>query len=284
MARAVEADETRHVDASELVSKPCWRARRWSSCADRVASARRRWRPPSAWRRRPSRVAGSSWSPSTRPAALPTRSGVGKLGNVATRVPDRTLRSIGITPRGRAVGGNARHQGRLGRADPPARTRPPHSGLRAHQPAVPEHHQPLRAQSRLSRHGAAPRGPLVRSLRPRCRRHAAVAQRPRRPRRAVANGRLLRQPVAPLADGAHTGRGCSTWHHGRSTRSPTACSALASCRTSPSSSSSSRRWRAASCAGLGRSRRCSETRARRSSSSRRWRRRPPTKRATWSAS
>ena len=92
--------------------------------------------------------------------------GVGKLGNVATRVPDEALRSIGITPR-RAVGGDARHQGGVGRADPPPRARCRGPRLRAHQPAVPEHHQPLRAQPRLPRHGAAPRGPRVGCLRPR---------------------------------------------------------------------------------------------------------------------
>ncbi len=102
----------------------------------------------------------------------------------------------------RAVGGDARHQGRVGRADPPPRARRSGPRLGADQPAVPEHHEPLRAQPRLPRHGAAARGPLVGRLRPRRRRHAAVAQRPRRPRRPVADGRLLRQPVAPLVDRA----------------------------------------------------------------------------------
>ena len=162
---------------------------------------------------------------------------------------------------GRAVGGDARHQGGLGRADPPPRARRRGTRLGAVQPALPEHHQPLRAQPRLPRDGAAARRARVGRVRPRRRRHAAVAQRPRRARRPVADGRVLRQPAAASGSPCRTGRGCSTWRRSRSTRSPTGCSGRTSCRTSPSSSCSSRRWRRASSPAPARWRRCSATRA-----------------------
>ena len=56
----------------------------------------------------------------------------------------------------------------------------------ARQPAVPEHHRPLRAQPRLHRDGAAARAARVGPVRPGHHRHAAVAQRARPARRARA--------------------------------------------------------------------------------------------------
>ena len=145
-------------------STPCWRARRWCSSAAAAASARRRSPPRSALAAavRPA-AAGCSCSRSTRPSGSPTRSGVGALGNTATRVPDEAFdRRRGQAAR-RAVGGDARHQGRLGRADPPPRARRQAARHGARQPAVPEHHRPLRAQPRLHRDGAAARAPRVRA-------------------------------------------------------------------------------------------------------------------------
>ena len=210
--------------------------------------------------------------------------GVGALGNTRDAGAGGGVRRGRGRAARRAVGGDARHQGRLGRADPPprARRRGPRRGAR--QPAVPEHHQPLRAQPRLPRDGAAARPARVGRVRPRHRRHAAVAQRPRRARRAGADGRVLRQPAAALA---HRAVPVAPVHRGVEAVLPSrrpGARLAASCRTSPSSSSSSRRWRRASSPGPGRSRRCSATRARRSSSCRRWRRRRRTRPRTSPAS
>ena len=104
------------------------------------------------------RAHGRSGAPPGRRARVSAR-----IGNVATRVPDDALRVDRHRATRRAVGGDARHQGGLGRADPPPRARRRDPRLGAHQPAVPEHHQPLRAQPRLPGDGAAPRGALVRA-------------------------------------------------------------------------------------------------------------------------
>ena len=136
---------------------------------------------------------------------LATALGLESFGNTPVRVPaERSRRASRPARRAarRAVGGDARHEGRLGRADPTPRARRRDSRRRAGQPAVREHHEPVRAQPRLPRHGAAPRPARDRAVRPRHRRHAAVAQRAVDPRRAGPDGRLLRQPPAALADRA----------------------------------------------------------------------------------
>ena len=99
----------------------------------------------------------------------------------------------------RAVGGDARHQGRLGRAHPPPRARRQGPRRGARQPAVPEHHQPLRAQPRLPRDGAAARAPRVGRVRP-----LVVDTPPSRNALDVLDAparmrRVLRQPPAALA-------------------------------------------------------------------------------------
>ena len=99
----------------------------------------------------------------------------------------------------RAVGGDARHQGRVGRPHPAPRSRRQGPRRRAREPALPEHHQPLRAQPRLPGDGAAARPPRVRPVRPGRRRHAAVAQRPVGARCAVSDARVLRQPTVAVA-------------------------------------------------------------------------------------
>ena len=232
-----------------------------------------------------SRAAGCSCSPSTRPAAWPTRSASARSATWRRGCRPTAFDAVGVAPRGELwaamLDTKAGWDELIRRHAPDAEIR----DVGARQPAVPEHHQPLRAQPRLPGDGAAPRAPRVGRLRPRRRRHAAVAQRPRRARRAVADGRVLRQPAAPVA---HRAVPLAPVHGGVEAvlpgRRPRARLA-ASCRTSPSSSSSSRRWRRGSSPAPARSRRCSATRARRSSSSRRWRRRrrtrPRTSPASW---
>ena len=87
---------------------------------------------------------------------------------------------------GRAVGGHARHQGVVGRPDPPARPRRADPRRDPGQPALPEHLRPLRPEPRLHRHGAALRDPLRGRLRPDRGGHPADPQRPRLPRRPPA--------------------------------------------------------------------------------------------------
>ena len=87
--------------------------------------------------------------------------GIGALGNTATRVPDDGVRVGRRRATRRAVGRDARHQGGLGRAHPPPRTRRQGSRGGAGQPAVRQHHEPLRPQPRLPRDGAAPRAARV---------------------------------------------------------------------------------------------------------------------------
>ena len=246
--------------------RTCWRARRWSSCAARAASARRR-SPPRSGSPPPSTRAARCWcSPSTRPGASPTRSASARSATPTTRVPDAAFAAAGVEPRGELWA--AMLDTKAGWDELIRRHAPDAEAARrgAGQPAVPEHHQPLRAQPRLPRHGAAARPARVGQYDLVDRRHAAVAQRPRRPRRAGADGRVLRQPAAALADRAvpvaAVHRGVEAVLPGRRP----GARARGSCRTSPSSSCSSRRWRRASSPGPARSRRCSSTRARRSSS------------------
>ena len=131
----------------------------------------------------------------------------------------------------------------------------------ARQPALPEHHQPLRAQPRLPGDGTTARAARLGPLRPDHRRHAAVAERPRRARRARPDDGVLRVAAAQVVDACRTARGCSQRRRSRSTRSPIGSSGRGSCRTSPSSSSCSRRWSAGSSTTPARSRRCWPTHA-----------------------
>ena len=153
---------------------------------------------------------------------------------------------------GPAVGGHARHQGVVGRADPPARARRADPGRDPGQSPVPEHLGPVRPEPRLHRHGAALRDPLRERLRPHRGRHPADPQRPRLPRRPPADGRLLLVPPAPLADRPLPVHAWSTSPPSPSTRSPTGSWAPSSWPTSPSSSSSSSRCTTGSSSGRSR--------------------------------
>ena len=99
----------------------------------------------------------------------------------------------------RVVGGDARHQGGLGRPHSPPRPRPGPARPGAGQPVVPQHHRPLREQPRLHRDGATARPACVGPVRPGHHRHAAVAQRTRPARCAGTHARVLRQPAAEVA-------------------------------------------------------------------------------------
>ena len=100
---------------------------------------------------------------------------------------------------GRAVGRDARHEAVVGRPRPAPRARRGDRVPDPREPAVPQPHCALRAESRLHRDGAAVRDPLERCLRPHHHRHPADAERGRLPRRAVSDERVLRGPAAALA-------------------------------------------------------------------------------------
>ena len=194
----------------------------------------------------------------------------------------RGVRGAGQSSPRRAVGGDARHEGRVGRPDPTPRARRRGARRRARQPAVPEHHRAASCTATTTWRWSncttcTPSG----RLRPRHRRHAAVAERAVVLDAPGADDRVLRQPPAALAHRAVPVAICSPWPRSPSTKSPIACSARGSCRTSPTSSCCSRRWRPASSPAPARSRRCSSIRARRSSSCRRSRRRRRTRRRSW---
>ncbi|NBT26192.1 MAG: hypothetical protein EBT09_06490 [Actinobacteria bacterium] len=67
-----------------------------------------------------------------------------------------------------------------------------HSRSRARQSALSQPHRAFRALTRLHRHGTPVRRVLLGELRRDRRRHATVAQRARRPRRATTNAGVLR--------------------------------------------------------------------------------------------
>src|SRR4029079_1372434 len=67
------------------------------------------------------------------------------------------------------------------------------------QPAVPEHHRPLRPQPRLPGDGSAPRTARLWTIRPDHRRHATITERARRARCAGANEGILRVAIAQVA-------------------------------------------------------------------------------------
>ena len=68
-------------------------------------------------------AAGCSCSPSTRPAGSRPRSGLEAFGNVEKPVPPERVRRGRPRARGRAVGGDARHQAVVGRPRAPPRAR-----------------------------------------------------------------------------------------------------------------------------------------------------------------
>ena len=199
--------------------------------------------------------------------------GLEAFGNVGAPGAARRLRRARRGAARRAVGGDARHQALVGRAGAAPRARRGDRVPHPRQPDVPQRHQPLRAEPRLHRDGAAVRGARERRVRPHRHRHAADPERDRLPRGARAHGRLLRRSAAALAHHAvpHRRAGaaaaCSTPRASPSTRWPIACSAVSSSRTSPSSSSTSSRCTRGSSSAPTPSSSCCTTGARRSRSS-----------------
>ena len=203
---------------------------------------RRRW-PPSTT------AARCSCSPSTRPSGWPTRSASRQFGNVETQVPRQAFLDAGVEPRGElwaAMLDTKQSWDDLVRRHAPD---PTHPRRHPRQPALQEHHRPVRAEPRLHRDGAALRDPRVGPLRPDRRRHPAHPERHRLPRGARAHGRLLLQPPAALAHRARPQPRVCRWPRSPSTPWPTASSARSSSRTSPSSSCCSRRCTRASSSG-----------------------------------
>ena len=186
--------------ASGRRSSSCWRPRRSSSSCGSggVGKTTDRRRARHDGGRRTS-AAGCWCSPSTRPAGWPTRSGLEALrqrrdaGAARRRSPRPALSPAA------SCGRRCSTPSRLGRPRPPPRARRQHPRRHPGQPALPEHHRPVRPEPRLHRHGAAVRAPRLGPLRPDRGRHAADAQRARLPRRAGPHGRVLRQPAAALA-------------------------------------------------------------------------------------
>ena len=85
--------------------------------------------------------------------------GLERFGNVETRVPAEAFTAAGVEPRGElwaAMLDTKQSWDDLVRA-PRARHADPRRDPR--QPALPEHHRPVRAEPRLHRHGAALRDP-----------------------------------------------------------------------------------------------------------------------------
>ena len=174
------------------------RARSWCSAA-RAAWARRRSRPRPALTAA-ARLGGKVLVLTIDPAKrLADALGLEAFGNVERRVPLDALRRARRRAARRAVGRDARHQAVVGRARAAARARRGDRVPHPRQPAVPQRHQPLRAEPRLHRDGAALRPPRQRRVRPHHHRHAAHAERDRLPRGAGAHGRVLRRPAAALA-------------------------------------------------------------------------------------
>ena len=87
--------------------------------------------------------------------------GLEAFGNVETQVPPAAFAAAGVEPRGELWAAMLDTKQSLGRprAPPRARRRDPRRDPR--QPALQEHHRPVRAEPRLHRHGAALRDPRV---------------------------------------------------------------------------------------------------------------------------
>ena len=177
-------------------------------------------------RRRPSsRAARCSCSPSTRPAASPTRSASAPSATAPRRVPDAAFAAAGVEPRGELwaamLDTKAGWDELIRRHAPDAEVR----DAVLVEPALPEHHQPLRAQPRLPRDGAAARAAR--------RRASTTSSSSTRRRRATPSTCSTRRrgwsssSAAGCCAGSpcRTARACSRWRRSPSTRSPTGCSA-----------------------------------------------------------
>ena len=127
--------------------------------------------------------------------------GLEAFGNVERRVDDAAFEAAGVVPRGELwvamLDTKQSWDDLVRRHAPDAATRRRDPG----QPPLRQHHDALREQPRLHRDGAPVRHPRHGRIRPARRGHASLPQRSRLPRCAEADGRVLQQPVAPLAHG-----------------------------------------------------------------------------------
>ena len=213
----------------------------------RAVSARRRWPPPSARWPPCASAARCSCSPSTRPAAWPPRSASKRSATSRRRCrPTRSPRR-GLEPRGELWAAMLDTKAVVGRPRPPPRPRRRDPRRHPRQPALPEHHRPVRPEPRLHRDGAAARAALARAATtsivvdtPPSRNALDFLDAPGRMAEFFGS-RLLRWLTVPVPVAAVHAGVEALLHDGRP--HPRARS---SCRTSPSSSSSSRRWRRAS--------------------------------------
>ena len=228
-------------------STPCSRARRWCSSSARAGSARRR-SPPRSGSPAAVHQGGKVLVLTVDPARrLADALGVGALGNTASRVPDAAFdRRPASSRRGELwaamLDTKAGWDELIRRHAPDAQVRDAVLSNPLYQNITSRFvhsHDYLAMEQLHELHATGDYDLVVVDTPPS--RNALV-----RARRAVADGRVLRQPPAALADRARTARGCSRWRRSPSTRSPIGCSAPGSCRTSPTSSCSSRRWRRAS--------------------------------------
>ena len=187
-------------DGRRSGSTPCWRARRWCSCSARAVSARRRIAAAlglAAAVEQGGRVLVLTVDPARR---LADALGVGALGNVASAGARRGVRGRRRRRRAASCGrrcSTPRPAGTTSSAAtrPTPRSATPCSSNPLYQNITSRfvHSHDYLAMEQLHDLHATGR------VRPRRRRHAAVAQRPVRARRAVADDRVLRQPAAALA-------------------------------------------------------------------------------------
>ena len=189
-------------------SSSCSPPRRSSSTAARAASARRPPpRPPAAMAavHHGGKVLVLTVDPARR---LANALGLETFGNVETQVPPEAFAEAGVEPRGElwaAMLDTKQSWDDLVRRHAPDAAHPRRD---PRQPALQEHHRPVRAEPRLHRDGAALRDPRVGHLRPDRRRHAADPERHRLPRGARAHGRLLLAAACCAGSPCRPAAGC----------------------------------------------------------------------------
>ena len=150
----------------------------------RAASARRRSPRRSARRPRRTSAARCSCSPSTRPGGWPPRSASSRSATPRPACPTRRSPTAGVEPRGELWAAMLDTKAGVGRADPPPRARRETRDAVLANPLYQnitgrfvQSHDYIAMERLYEIHASRP-------LRPGHRRHAAVAQRPRLPRRA----------------------------------------------------------------------------------------------------
>ena len=172
--------------------------------------------------------------------------GVGALGNVASRVPDEAFEQAGITPRGELwaamLDTKAGWDELIRRHAPDAKVRDAVLANPLYQNITGRfvHSHDYLAMEQLHELHASGRYDLVVVDTPPSRNALSVLDAPAGCASSSAAACCAGSPCP-------TGRGCSPWRRSRSTRSPIGCSGQRlPAATSPTSSSSSRRWRRAS--------------------------------------